>query len=185
MHDVTGRTHWHEPGKNQKAGKGIFGSWVSPYDKFMQDEEIPVFRGIGIGNVLTLPRKPWKRKGGLGTYIQIHGTEGRWGCYVLEVPGAGNTNPEKHMYEEIYYVIEGRGSTEVWLEGDTKRHVFEWQKGSLFSIPMNAYHRIVNASSSPAFLLGGTTAPSMMNLVDNVDAIFNNPFLFKDKFSGA
>ena len=44
--------------------------------------------------------------------------------------------------------MEGRGSTEVWLDGDSKRHVFEWQQGSLFSIPMNAWHRIVNASSS-------------------------------------
>ena len=64
----------------------------------------------------------------------------KWGCYVVEVPRRGALNPEKHMYEEIYFVVEGRGTTEVWLEGDTKRHVFEWQKGSMFSIPMNAMH---------------------------------------------
>lgn len=185
MHDVTGKKHWHEPTGNTKAGKGAFGSWKAPYDKFMEEEEIPVFRGLGVSKVQELPRRPWKRKGGLGTYIQLYGTEGRWGAYCLEVPGAGATNPEKHLYEEIYLVIEGRGSTEVWLEGETKRHVFEWQKGSLFSIPVNAYHRIVNASSTPALLLGGTTAPSLMNLIDNADAIFNNPYVFKDKFSGA
>ena len=123
--------------------------------------------------------------GGRGTYIQLHGTEGKWGCYVVEVPGAGALNPEKHMYEEIYFVVEGRGSTEVWLEGDNKRHVFEWQKGSLFSIPVNAMHRIVNASSAPALLLGGTTAPNLMNLINNVDAIFNCPYQFRDRFSGA
>ena len=109
-------------------------------------------------------------------YIQLHGTEGKWGSYVVEVPGAGALNPEKHMYEEVYLVVEGRGSTEVWLEGDNKRHVFEWQKGSLFSIPVNAMHRIVNASSSPALLLGGTTAPNLMNLINNTDAIFNCPY---------
>jgi len=184
MHDVTG-THWHEPGRTQKAGKGNFGQALLPYDKFMEAEELPIFRGIGIGKVQDLPRKPWKRKGGLGTYIQLYGTEGRWGCYVLEVPGAGATNPEKHLYEEIYLVIDGRGSTEVWLEGDKKRHVFEWQKGSMFSIPVNAYHRIVNASSSPALLLGGTTAPALMNLIDSYDMIFNNPVVLRDRFSGA
>ena len=101
------------------------------------------------------------------------------------MPGAGALNPEKHIYEEIYLVVEGRGSTEVWLEGDSKRHVFEWQKGSLFSIPVNAMHRIVNASSSPALLLGGTTAPNLMNLINNTDAIFNCPYQFRDRFSGA
>ena len=62
------------------------------------------------------------------------------------MPGAGALNPEKHIYEEIYFVVEGRGTTEVWLDNDSKRHVFEWQKGSLFSIPMNA----CIASSTPA-----------------------------------
>ena len=65
--------------------------------------------------------------GGRGSYIQLYGTEGKWGCYVIEVPPGGALNPEKHMYEEIFLVVEGRGTTEVWIEGDQKRHVFEWQ----------------------------------------------------------
>ena len=32
---------------------------------------------------------------GRGTYIQLHGTEGKWGCYVVEVPGAGALNAGK------------------------------------------------------------------------------------------
>ena len=123
--------------------------------------------------------------GGRGTYIQLHGTEGKWGAYVVEVPGAGALNPEKHMYEEIYLVVEGRGSTEVWLEGDNKRHIFEWQKGSLFSIPVNAMHRIVNAE------LGAGAAPWRHHRAQSdeshqqPDAIFNCPYQFRDRFSGA
>ena len=97
----------------------------------------------------------------------------------FRAPGA--LHAERHMYEEIYYVVEGRGSTEVWLDSDKKRHTFEWQAGSLFSIPFNAWHRIVNASSSPALLLGGTTAPNVMNLINNTDAIFNCPYEFRDR----
>ena len=75
--------------------------------------------------------------GGNGTFIQLYGTEGRWGCYVVEVPGAGALNPERHMYEEIMVVVEGRGTTEVWTDGQKKPHTFEWQRGSMFSIPLN------------------------------------------------
>jgi mannose-6-phosphate isomerase-like protein (cupin superfamily) len=185
MHDVSANVHWHEPKSGQRAGFGKFGRPKTPYDLFMEEEGIPCFRDIGCRRVHDLPLKPWKRMGGNGTFVQLHGTEGKWGMYVIEVPGAGALNAEKHMYEEIYLVIEGRGTTEVWLDGDSKKHIFEWQKGSMFSIPMNAMHRIVNASSSPALLIGGTTAPNVMNLIQNNDAIFANPMKFTDRFSGA
>jgi quercetin dioxygenase-like cupin family protein len=151
----------------------------------MESEGIPVFRGIGISKVQNLPFAPWKRMGGRGHYIQLHGTETKWGCYVVEVPPAGALNPERHMYEEIFLVVEGRGTTEVWQQSDARRHVFEWQKGSMFSIPMNAWHRIVNATSGSALLLAGTTAPNVLNMINNVDAVFNNPFVFRDRFNGA
>ncbi|ODT23240.1 MAG: cupin [Kaistia sp. SCN 65-12] len=178
-------THWHEPAGNKKAGLGEFKKQPTPYDQFMVDEGIPIFRDLGIPNVRDLPLEPWRRTGGRGSYIQLYGTETKWGHHVVEVPAGGALNPEKHMYEEIYLVVEGRGSTEVWLEGEGKKHVFEWQQGSMFSIPMNAMHRIVNATNKPALLMGGTTAPNVLNQINNVEAVFNNPFVFRDRFSGA
>ncbi|UXN57976.1 cupin domain-containing protein [Phyllobacterium zundukense] len=178
-------THWHEPAGTKKAGFGEFKKQPTPYDQFMVEEAIPVFRDLGVSSVKNLPLKPWKRTGGRGTYIQLLGTETKWGCHLVEVPAAGALHPEKHMYEEIYIVVEGRGSTEVWLEGEGRKHVFEWQEGSMFSIPMNAMHRIVNATNSPALLLGGTTAPNVLNQIQNADAVFNNPYVFRDRFSGA
>ncbi|MGO4622432.1 cupin domain-containing protein [Ensifer sp. 2YAB10] len=178
-------THWHEPAGTKKAGFGEFKKQPTPYDQFMESEGIPVFRDLGVSNVKNLPLTTWKRTGGRGTYIQLYGTETKWGCHLVEVPAAGALNAEKHMYEEIYLVVEGRGSTEVWIEGEGKKHVFEWQEGSMFSIPMNAMHRIVNATNSPALLLGGTTAPNVLNQIQNVEAVFNNPFVFRDRFSGA
>src|SRR6202023_4178276 len=110
---------------------------------------------------------------------------GVWGSYIVEIPSAGALNVERHLYEKIVLVVEGRGSTEVWQEGQDKRHVFEWQKGSLFTIPLNAFHRFINAASAPALLLCGTTAPNVMNLLDNNDFIFNCPYTFSERFSGA
>src|SRR5262249_33620787 len=83
MHDVPG-SHWHEPTAGRRAGFGKFGRPMTPYDLFMESEGIPVFRDIGVSRVQNLPLAPWKRLGGRGTYIQLHGTEGKWGCYVVE-----------------------------------------------------------------------------------------------------
>lgn len=177
--------HWHEPAGTRKASFGEFAKKPTPYDAWMEAEGIPVFRGIGISKVQNLPLFPWKRTGGRGHFIQLYGTETKWGCYVVEIPPGGALNPEKRMYEEIFLVIEGRGTTEVWIEGEGKKHVFEWQKGSMFSIPMNAMHRLVNAASGGALLLGGTTAPNVLNQLNNVGAVFDNPYIFRDRFDSS
>ena len=141
MHDTTDGVHWHEPAGTKKAGFGEFKKQPTPYDAWMEAEGLPVFRDIGISSVANLPLHDWKRRGGRGHFIQLLGTETKWGCYVVEVPPGGALNPEKHMYEEIFLVVEGRGTTEIWQDGDTKKHIFEWQKGSMFSIPINARYR--------------------------------------------
>jgi quercetin dioxygenase-like cupin family protein len=175
--------HWHEPKAGEIAGKGKFNRPPMPYDSFMAQEGIPVYRDIGVRTVLDLPLGDWKRLGGRGSYIQLFGTEGLWGQYVVEIPARGALNPERHLYEKVVFVVEGRGSTEVWREGG-KKQTFEWQKGSLFTIPLNAHHRLVNATNSPALLYCGTTAPNMMNLLDNTKFIFECPFDFSDRYSG-
>jgi quercetin dioxygenase-like cupin family protein len=185
MHDTTDQSHWHEPKAGENAGFGTFKRKPLPYDVFMVAEGVPVYRGIGVRRVQDLPMTPWKRLGGRGSYIQLFGTEGLWGSYVVEIPGAGALNVERHLYEKVVLVVEGRGSTEVWQEGQSKRHVFEWQKGSLFTIPLNAFHRFINAGSAPALLLCGTTAPNVMNLIDNPRFIFDCPHNFTERFSGA
>jgi quercetin dioxygenase-like cupin family protein len=184
-HDAASQEHWHEPTKGENAGFGKFDRPAAPYDAFMDAEGIPIYRGLGLRTVHDLPLKPWKRLGGRGSYIQLWGTEGLWGMYVVEVPAGGALEIERHMYEKVVLVIDGRGSTEVWQEGAAHPQTFEWQRGSLFSIPLNAKHRFVNASSSPALLLCGTTAPNVMNLYDNVPFVFDCPFNFSDRYSGS
>ena len=172
MHDVPGGCTGTSRRRGRRAGFGKFGRPKTPYDLFMESEGIPVFRDIGVGGCRTCRSR---HGNGWAGAAPTSSSRHRGQVGLLRGRGAGRrrAQPEKHLYEEIFYVVEGRGSTEVWLDGDNRRHVFEWQAGSLFSIPVNAWHRIVNASSRPALLLGGTTAPNLMNLINNTDAIFN------------
>src|SRR5580692_4036127 len=183
MHEVTS-SHWHEPEGTKNAGYGAWNRPNTAYDDFMEAQGIPIFRGIGVRRVQDLPLTPWKRMGGRGTFIQLYGTEGLWGCYVVEVPGAGALNPERHMYEEIFLVVEGRGTTEIWTDSQKQPRSFEWQRGSMFSVPMNTWHRIVNAASSPAIILVATTAPNVINLFRDTDWIFNCPVDFTSRYDG-
>ena len=79
------RSHWHEPAGNKKAGFGKFNKQPTPYDAFMEEEGVPVFRDIGIRKVQDLPLFPWKRLGGRGHFIQLYGTEGKWGLSLIHI----------------------------------------------------------------------------------------------------
>jgi quercetin dioxygenase-like cupin family protein len=80
------------------------------------------------------------------------------------------------------YVVEGRGSTEVWQENSSRKKTFEWQAGSLFMIPINTHHRLVNAASSPALVLAATNAPPIMNVFQSRRFIFENPYEFRERY---
>ena len=163
----------------EKATGGTF------YRRFMEAEGVPIYEALGgVGDVAELPRRPWARMGGSGTFLNLLGfaQSGR-GVYIVEIPGGGALNPEKHMYEEAIFILGGRGLTEVWYEGQDKV-TFEWGEGSIFSPPLNTWHRLVNGSREPALLVGVTTAPKMMNMVFDNDFIFNCDFVFKDRFGG-
>jgi mannose-6-phosphate isomerase-like protein (cupin superfamily) len=185
MATSTESQRWHEPTAGEPSGFGRWKRPPSPYDVFMEEQGIPIYRDIGVYRVQDLPRKPWKRMGGKGTFIQLFGTEGLWGMYVVEVPAAGALNVEKHLYEEVFLVVGGRGSTEVWQEEGGRKNTFEWGKGSLFTVPINTFHRLINATSSPALVLVGTTAPPVLNLFQNANFVFDTSYAFTDRYDAS
>ena len=175
---------FEEPTGEQKwAGVRRYTRLQDAYERFMEQEGVPLYRGIGARDVRELTLAPWGRMGGRGAYLQPDGTDGISGHYVVEIPARGELKPERHLYEELYLVIDGHGAAEVWREGGARKHVFEWQPGSLFSPPANAWHRLYNTTGEPALLMGATTAPHLINIFQNYKFIFDNPFEFSDRYA--
>src|SRR4030081_4028656 len=141
QHDQFGQ--WVEPNGDKPAGYFVYKRSHSPYERWLEEEGIPIVRGIGVRDTRDITLGTWKRRNARGAYLYLDGLEGVKGMYVLEVPPGGETNPEKHIYDEFFLVIEGRGTTEVW-RSDGKKQVFEWQAGALFMIPANSSCRLVN-----------------------------------------
>jgi quercetin dioxygenase-like cupin family protein len=176
---------FEEPTGDQPAGYRVYKRAKSPYERYMEEEGIPIFRGIGVFDVRELPLGPWERLGGRGTFLYLNGCEDVKGMFVVEVPAGDALKPEKHFYDEFFLVIEGRGTTEVWVDGDEgKKHVFEWQPGTLFMAPLNALHRLVNATNSPALLLAANNAPPVINIYQHRRLVFDNPIRETPRYTG-
>jgi mannose-6-phosphate isomerase-like protein (cupin superfamily) len=173
---------YSEPTGYDPGGYKTYRRPLTAFEKFMEEEGIPIYRGLGVYDMRQLSLGPWKRLGGRGIFICLDGLSGIRAQYLVEVPAAGALNPERHVYAEFMYVVEGRGSTEIWREGSAKRLMFEWQAGSLFHIPMNAHHRLVNASTSPALVLVANLAPPVMNIFQSRSFVFDNPYDFRDRY---
>jgi quercetin dioxygenase-like cupin family protein len=169
--------------------RGGWGSGDTSYDEFVKKEGVPVMRGLWVEDVLNLPLGPWPRKRGRGAYINLDGSGINTSyiaidCYVVEIPPGGNLHPEQYLYDEMLYVLKGNGATTVWTP-ETKKQSFEWQEGSLFTIPLNATHQLFNGDGDQAaLLLGFSFAPTMINLLHNDQFIFNNTFSFTDRYNG-
>ncbi len=156
------------------------------YEKWMKKEGIPIVEDYGVRDLRVLERRPWSRTGGLGAFVELKGMEGFTGSYIGEIPGGQALKPERHMYEEVIYILEGLGLTEVWASSSGNKKVrFEWGPGSMFAIPLNARHRLYNGGREPVVYLAVTSAPVMMDLLHNEDFIFNCDYWFADRFNGS
>ena len=173
------------PQGEENAGLKRWERQKSGYELFMAEEGIPVFRGIGVRDTRELDLQPWARRNALGSFLLLDGLDGSKGMYVMELPPAKTTTPEQHLYHEFFIVVEGRGVTETWREGEGAfRHSFEWQPGSMFRIAPNAHYRLINASSERALFIAATNAPGMFNMFRDRAFIFDNDHPFPQFYGG-
>jgi oxalate decarboxylase/phosphoglucose isomerase-like protein (cupin superfamily) len=154
------------------------------YFQWMNRQGIPIVDGYGVEDVRNLPMKPWEKIGGDASFINLYGMEGVTGMYVAEIPAGGALKPEKHFYEKVIVILSGHGATEVSHDGGRKQS-FEWGPWSLFAPPMNTTHRMINGGREPVKFLAVTNAPLLFDVVHNEDFLFNCPYNFSDRYSGA
>jgi len=156
----------------------------TPYTRWVAAEGLDIISAHYVPDLHTVELKPWPRRGGRGVYINHEASRTSNDCYVCEIPPGGQLAPQRQLYEEMIYVLDGTGSTSVWNDAGAKV-TFEWGKGSLFAIPLNAHHQFFNGSGSkPARFVAVTNSPGVINLYEDLDFVFGAPHDFKSRFNG-
>ena len=154
-----------------------------PYEEWQRAEGAPIVGGIYLQDLYNLEVGPWARKGCNGAICYLDGDDDT-DEHVVEIPPGGSTTPERHMYTESVYILKGRGATTVWYD-DKLKQTFEWGNGSFFTPPVNTWVQHFNGSGSdPARFIAVTNLPHMMRQFISEDFLFNNPFVFSDRFLG-
>jgi mannose-6-phosphate isomerase-like protein (cupin superfamily) len=155
---------------------------IDSYLEWASREGIPVLEDFGF-NLLTVETQPWRRMGGTarGAYIHLNGRGDFVNTYVCELPPSGQTDSQRHLFEEVIYVLSGRGSTTIKTD-EGQRHSFEWSTGSLFALPLNTQYQHFNTSGRQVARFAAVTSlPFALNAFHNERFIFDNPFSFSER----
>jgi cupin superfamily acireductone dioxygenase involved in methionine salvage len=154
---------------------------IEPYLGWAQRQEVPIVEDFAV-DLLTVPTAYWDRLGVPACLVHLKG-RGDWAnVLVTELPHGAATEPQRHLYEEVVYVLSGHGYTTV-EDPEGREHSIEWGPRSLFGLPLNGRYRHFNGSgSAPARLAAVTSLPLMLNVFHDEKYIFENPGAFSDRF---
>ncbi len=153
---------------------------LNPYNDWVAREGLIVHEGLSC-DLLTAETKFWPRLGVPGAAVHLRGRGDFSNLFLIDIPPGESTEPQRHLYEEVVYVVEGRGSTQLEFQ-DGRTHSFEWQPRSMFAIPLNAKYRLHNGDGKNRAILGTVTSmPLMMKIFHNDSFIFENTHFFEDR----
>lgn len=156
----------------------------TPYTRWIAQEGLEILDAMYVRNLHTVELKPWARRGGKGAYLNHDASRTSNDCYVCEIPPGRELAPQRQLFEEMVYVLDGHGSTSVWNSSGQKVS-FEWKAGAIFAIPLNAWHQHFNGSGkAPARFVSVTNGPPIINAFGDVDFVFNCDHDFRNRFAG-
>jgi hypothetical protein len=171
--------------KSSSGGSGVEVKEYT-YDRWMESTGIPIHRGYFIQDLRTVELGWWEERGCDAAFVQLVGQEGITSATVMEIPPGKTLPPVRFALDEIIYVLQGRGITNVWAKNGAQKKTFEWQERSLFQIPHNCFQQLGNMrGDKPARVLRYSYLPLAMSLVTEPSFYFGNSFEGDDLLSQA
>jgi mannose-6-phosphate isomerase-like protein (cupin superfamily) len=154
---------------------------IDGYASWLAGEGVPVVEDVAI-DLTAVETAPWPRMGVDGVFVHTHSRGDLCSLYLLDIPPGGSTNEVHHLYETVHLVLDGQGSTVVRGPAGDQRS-FEWGKGSLFGLPVNAPYRLHNSSGQErARVAVVTNLPMVMKQFRSEEFVFNNPHAFHERW---
>jgi mannose-6-phosphate isomerase-like protein (cupin superfamily) len=154
---------------------------IDAYADWAKGEGIPIVEGAAI-DLFGVETKPWPRYGVSGALVHAASRGDLCNMFVLQIEPGKATIPQRHLYEEVMFVLEGQGSAVVERSSGERRS-FEFGKGSLFCLPLNMSYRLFNTSGKDAVRIAVVSnLPMVMKQFRNEDFVFSNPFEFGERW---
>ncbi|HET9246832.1 MAG TPA: hypothetical protein VFO15_13600, partial [Xanthobacteraceae bacterium] len=157
---------------------------LDPYAAWAAKEGVPITEDFGV-DLLEAATAPWPRFGIDGGLVHLKGRGDFVSIFVFDLAAGAKSAPQKHLFEEVVYVLSGHGNTTIETS-DGRKHSFEWGPKSLFALPLNARYQHFNSSGRERARLASTNNLALMlNLFHNETFVFDNGYDFPERQGAA
>ncbi|HEY3115883.1 MAG TPA: cupin domain-containing protein [Chloroflexota bacterium] len=159
------------------GGEVVQSAWErsSAYEQWIDGEGLLIHRGNYVEDLRQIEVGWWQRRGCNAAFLQLAGQGTVNEIRVTEIAVGSTTRPARLAVDEVVFVIEGRGTTQL-SEGRQSPRTFEWGKHSLFLIPRHAAYRLGNSGDRPARLLHYNALPLALTVVPDPEFLVDNDF---------
>lgn len=156
---------------------------IDSYGDWAQAEGVPIVTAAE-ADLLSTAVAPWPRFGSNGAIAHLAGRGDFLTLFLFELAARGQSAPQRHLYEEVFFVTSGHGATMIETpDGGTRRQ--DWATYSLFTVPMNARHQHINESDQPARIVSVNDLRYLFNVFRNEAFVFANDAAFPERAGGA
>ncbi|HVL53596.1 MAG TPA: cupin domain-containing protein [Vitreimonas sp.] len=105
------------------------------------------------------------------------------GIHLSEVPPGGEKQGHRHLDEATFYIVSGRGWSELRQSDDKPDQRIDWEAGDVVTIPSNAWHKHYNADPDRAALqLAFKNTRLLRKLFHSREFVYQNEFRFHDRY---
>jgi quercetin dioxygenase-like cupin family protein len=159
------------------------GNGTRPGVWYDADRQFLIVEGVVARDIPTFPlaARP-KRRARAAAFDALAGNT-TLGIHVSEVPPGGDKDGHRHLDEATFYIVAGRGWSELRQADDKPDQRVEWRAGDVVVIPANAWHKHHNADlERPALQLAFKNTRLLRKLFHSREFVYQNDFRFHDRY---
>jgi quercetin dioxygenase-like cupin family protein len=164
---------------------GQVGDAATPTAGIYYDEQrqFLMVGGVIARGIPTFPLAPRPKRNARAAAFDGLGGNTTMGIHLSEVAPGGAKKGHRHLDEATFYIVAGRGWTELRQSDDLPDQRVDWEAGDVVVIPSNAWHKHYNADAErPALQLAFKNTRLLRKLFHSRDFVYQNDFRFHDRY---
>jgi quercetin dioxygenase-like cupin family protein len=139
--------------------------------------------GVIVRDIATIPVAPRPKRNASAASFDALGGNTTLGIHLSVMAPGSQKNGHRHLDEATFYIVAGRGWTELRQGEDVPDQHVEWEAGDVVVIPSNAWHKHYNADPDhEARQLAFKNTRFLRKVFHSRDFVYRNDFRFEDRY---